>query len=142
MPSAGTHLILEMYECPADLLNDRALVERALREATAASGCTLINQQTHRFEPQGVTGLALLAESHISIHTWPEANYAAADVFTCGHKADPEKACGYLVRTFQAGKHTLTKLERGEWIAAMKPELFEEYPEPRLEQVVEAEAAT
>ena len=142
MPSAGTHLIVEMYDCPADLLNDRAFVERALREASAESGCTLIKELTHKFAPQGVTGLALLAESHISVHTWPEANYAAADVFTCGHKADPEKACRYLVRAFEAGQHTLLKLDRGELIASLKPDLFREYPEPKTEQAVPAAAAT
>ena len=140
MPSAGEHYILELYDCPADRLNDRAFVERALREATAESGTTLIKELSHRFSPQGVTGLALLAESHISIHTWPEANYAAADVFTCGHRASPAKACEYLIQAFGAGKHTMMKMERGELIATMKPELFEEYPEPQEGHVVKAAA--
>jgi S-adenosylmethionine decarboxylase len=126
-----------MYDCPAELLNDARFVELALTQATAESGCTLIKHLVHKFEPQGVTGLALLAESHISIHTWPEANYAAADVFTCGHKADPGKACAYLVRIFQAGQHSLMKLERGELVASQKPELFAEYPQPNLEPQVE-----
>ena len=137
MPSAGEHYILELYDCPAGLLNDRAFVERALREATAESGTTLINEIVHKFHPQGVTGLALLAESHISIHTWPEANYAAADVFTCGNKAKPAKACEYLIRSFQAGQHTMTQMQRGELVARMKPELFEEYPDPQAEHAVE-----
>jgi S-adenosylmethionine decarboxylase len=67
---------------------------------------------THRFDPQGVTGLALLAESHISIHTWPESGYAAVDVFTCGDHTMPERACQVLQTALGASRHKLTSFRR------------------------------
>lgn len=108
----GLHCILELYKCPSDLLDDMALVQDAMRKAAHHAGSTLLNEVCHRFEPQGVTALALLAESHISIHTWPELGYAAVDVFTCGDTADPEQACLYLVQALQAADHQLSILQR------------------------------
>jgi S-adenosylmethionine decarboxylase len=72
-----------------------------------------MGEVTHQFEPHGVTALGLLAESHISIHTWPEYGYAACDVFTCGQTANPQQACQYLVCVFRAARHSLTKMVRG-----------------------------
>lgn len=109
----GSHCILEMYECPSDLLDDLEHVRAALRQAAKLSGSTLLGETAHRFEPQGVTALGLLAESHISVHTWPELGYAAADVFTCGTECKPERACEYLVKALQAGRHELRHIERG-----------------------------
>lgn len=108
----GLHCILELYGCPAHLLNDALLIRDLLREAANQARSTLLNEVFHQFEPQGVTALALLAESHISIHTWPELGYAAVDVFTCGDTADPETACQYLIEALQATQHTLSKLYR------------------------------
>jgi S-adenosylmethionine decarboxylase len=76
------------------------------------AGATLLNLITHRFEPQGVTGLALLAESHISIHTWPESGYAAVDVFTCGDHTMPERACQVLSEELSAARHKLKSFRR------------------------------
>jgi len=108
----GTHCILELYDCPALLLNDALFIRAALREAAHQARSTLLSETIHQFEPQGVTALALLAESHISIHTWPEAGYAAVDVFTCGEHTDPEKACEYLIHSLRASWHSLQKLQR------------------------------
>jgi S-adenosylmethionine decarboxylase len=72
-----------------------------------------MGEVSHKFHPQGVTALGLLSESHISIHTWPEHGYAAADVFTCGDRANPQRACNYLLKAFEATRHSLTKLVRG-----------------------------
>ncbi len=113
MANIGTHCILEMYGCPAELLNDEQFVTQAIREATEYGLATLMGEVSHQFTPQGVTALGLLAESHISIHTWPEYGYAAADVFTCGNRANPQKACNFLLERFQASRHSLTKLVRG-----------------------------
>lgn len=107
------HCIVELYGCPEHLLNDREFVQRTLREAAAQGLSTLITDVAHQFTPQGVTALGLLAESHIAIHTWPEHRYAAADVFTCGHRADPVRACEYLVRAFRARSHSLRTIPRG-----------------------------
>ena len=105
---------MEMYDCPADRLDDVACVLQALRTAAKHARSTLLSERHHRFEPQGVTAIALLAESHISIHTWPELGYAAADVFTCGAHTDPAAACQTLVQLLGAERHDLRKLSRGE----------------------------
>ena len=107
--ASGKHCILELYRANSSKLNDEAFVREALAEAARVSNATLLDISTHKFEPQGVTGFALLAESHISIHTWPEHEYAAVDVFTCGDTTDPELACTYLMSQFEArSKHILT----------------------------------
>ncbi|MBI4585714.1 MAG: adenosylmethionine decarboxylase [Planctomycetes bacterium] len=111
--ATGLHCILELYRCPLELLNDAAFVKEALREAVKRASSTLIEEVVHQFRPQGVTAIALLAESHISIHTWPELAYAAADVFTCGSRVRPEEACRYLASAFMAREHSLIKLPRG-----------------------------
>ena len=85
----GKHCILELYDCDKSKLDDEAFLRTTITTAAKRAGATLLNLITHRFEPQGVTGLALLAESHISIHTWPERGTAALDIFTCGDKARP-----------------------------------------------------
>ena len=100
----GRHCILELYECDHAKLNDEAFIRTTITSSAKISGATLINLVTHSFKPQGVTGLALLAESHISIHTWPEIGYAAIDIFTCGDHTMPEKACKLLFKDFSA-KH-------------------------------------
>jgi S-adenosylmethionine decarboxylase len=108
----GTHCILELYDCSAELLNDAAFIKKALQEAARQSRSTLLGEVLHQFEPQGITALVLLSESHISIHTWPEMGYAAADVFTCGQHTQPEKACHYMIQAFQARRYELCQLPR------------------------------
>ncbi len=108
----GKHCILELYECDEYKLNDEAFVRTTITTAAKVAGATLLNLVTHRFEPQGVTGLALLAESHISIHTWPENGYAAVDVFTCGNHTMPEKACQVLYTELAARRFSLQRLRR------------------------------
>ena len=108
----GKHCILELYGCEQSKLNDEAFVRTSVNSASKIAGATLLNMITHTFEPQGVTGLALLAESHISIHTWPESKYAAIDVFTCGEQTMPEKACKFLAKEFCAEKYSLESFSR------------------------------
>ena len=96
----GRHCILELYQCDHARLNDEAFIRTSITSSAKIAGATLINLVTHSFKPQGVTGLALLAESHISIHTWPEIGYAAIDVFTCGDHTMPEKACELFAKDF------------------------------------------
>lgn len=113
MPSAGRHCMIELWGCPPEVLDDPAAVRVAMLAAIAASRCTLLSECSHRFAPQGVTIVGLLAESHISIHTWPEHGYAAADVFTCGTEGEPEAACLELVRALGAARHELRTVARG-----------------------------
>ena len=108
----GKHCILELYDCDVNKLNDEAFIRTSINAAAKLAGATLINLITYRFEPQGVTGLALLAESHISIHTWPEKGYAAVDVFTCGDHTMPEKACEVLRQELMASKFSLRTINR------------------------------
>ncbi|QVL52503.1 MAG: adenosylmethionine decarboxylase [Cyanobium sp. M30B3] len=110
--TVGKHCILELYACDSSRLDDEAFLRDTITSAAKRAGATLLNLITHRFEPQGVTGLALLAESHISIHTWPESGYAAVDVFTCGDHTMPERACAVLAAELGAGTHKLTSFRR------------------------------
>jgi S-adenosylmethionine decarboxylase len=109
----GTHCILELYGCSYDLLNDVLFVRESIEQASRQSLSTLLKLTSHQFFPQGVTAVGLLAESHLSIHTWPENGYAAVDIFTCGENAKPEQACTYLTQRFGATKHNLLVLRRG-----------------------------
>lgn len=121
MPSIGSHWILEMYECPPEVIDDLELVREALRQAARAARSTLLYEVAHAFEPQGVTALGLLAESHLSVHTWPELGYAAADVFTCGEHATPKAACEHLAAALRAGRWDLRHIERGAAAPAERP---------------------
>jgi len=108
---AGTHLLIDLWDCRN--LDDLSLVERVLREAVGACGATLLNLFLHHFgEEQGVSGVAVLAESHISIHTWPERGYAAIDIFMCG-RCDPHAAIPVFKRHFASGSVRLTEAKRG-----------------------------
>jgi S-adenosylmethionine decarboxylase len=108
----GKHCILELYDCDPSRLDDEAFIRTTITSAAKGAGATLLNLITHQFQPQGVTGLALLAESHISIHTWPESGYAAVDVFTCGDHTMPEQACAILCSELQAKRHALKSFLR------------------------------
>ena len=110
--TVGKHCILELYGCDSAKLDDEAFLRDTITTAAKRAGATLLNLITHRFEPQGVTGLALLAESHISIHTWPESGYAAVDVFTCGDHTMPERACQVLAEELGATGQKLTSFRR------------------------------
>ncbi len=108
---AGTHLTIDLWG--AKRLDDLHFIERTMREAVAATGATLLRIDLHHFEPNGgVSGVALLAESHMSIHTWPERGYAALDVFTCG-TCEPHKAVHVLKRAFEPETVQVNELKRG-----------------------------
>ena len=110
----GVHAIIELYDCPYALLNDENYIRNAICRAARASGTHLLELTSHHFCPQGVTALGLLAESHISIHTWPEAGYAAADLFTCGRQSLSVAVTQVLIGLFKAGRHSAKYLPRGE----------------------------
>lgn len=109
----GRHCVLELYGCSEAVLNDHELIRNALREAAEAAGATFLGEVSHQFTPQGVTALALLAESHISIHTWPETGYAAADVFTCGDHTMPQRACEHLANALKPRSYEIQQFARG-----------------------------
>jgi S-adenosylmethionine decarboxylase len=111
---AGAHLIIDLYD--AERLDDLHHVEQALRTCVEEAGATLLHIHLHPFDPTGVSGVAVLAESHISVHTWPEAGYAAFDVFMCGD-AQPEKCVEVLRKAFNPGKTAVSELLRGREVA-------------------------
>src|SRR5690349_10259526 len=112
---AGTHLILDVWD--ACSLDDERVIERALRDSAAAAGATLLHLHLHRFEPNGgISGVAVLAESHISIHTWPERGYAALDVFMCGN-ANPDACVPVLRDAFVAKRVAVGEHLRGLGVA-------------------------
>lgn len=109
----GLHLLLELYDCPAERLNDPAAVESAVRGAAADAGATIVQSAFHHFSPQGVSGVLIIAESHITMHTWPEKGYAAVDLFTCGHREVLENAADRLLERFAPTHHERRLIERG-----------------------------
>ncbi len=119
--TCGTHCILEMYDCPGELLNDRDHVVKSICKASRHGLATLLKHVSYKFHPQGVTALCLLAESHISIHTWPEKGYAAVDIFTCGNTANPRLACDYMIDAFQSGRQNLRVIPRGMFAPGEQP---------------------
>ena len=109
---AGTHLLLEFWG--AKNLTRLKLVERALSAAVKACGATLLEMSLHRFSPYGgISGVAVIKESHLSIHTWPEFKYAAIDIFTCGNRATPHKALAYLREVYRPQRVEVREIERG-----------------------------
>jgi len=113
LEARGIHCIAELYDCPSRLLNDETFIKGALGVAVERGMATLLHEVSHKFHPQGVTALALIAESHVAIHTWPEVGYAAVDVFTCGDHSSAENACGYLAEALQCERYSVKKLQRG-----------------------------
>ena len=111
---AGAHLIVDLYE--AERLDDIDHIEDALRRAVDAANATLLHIHLHHFEPNGgVSGVAVLAESHISIHTWPEAHYAAIDIFMCG-RANPDACVPVLREAFKPKNIAVSELLRGQGV--------------------------
>ena len=114
------HLLLELYRCDFDKLNDESFLRCSLNRAAKLAKAKVLNLISNKFEPQGVTAIALLAESHISIHTWPESNYSAVDIFTCGKHMLPELASQYLIEVLKAEEHNLRVIERNPPLAVFE----------------------
>jgi S-adenosylmethionine decarboxylase len=109
----GKHLLLELKCCDKEVLNDVSLLRKALLAAADECGATILGESFHQFSPQGVSGVVIIAESHLFIHTWPEYGYAAADIFTCGNSVQPEKAAQVLVRQLGSRNHSMVEMRRG-----------------------------
>jgi len=107
------HLLLELKICNEEVLDNLDFLKDCLNEAAIQSGATVVGESFYHFSPHGVSGVVNIAESHISIHTWPEYRYAAVDVFTCGDDVDPEKAATLITERLGAQSHSLIELRRG-----------------------------
>ena len=92
MNALGRHILAEFYECDTDILNDAQRIENYMKRAALECGATIVSSTFQTFNPHGVSGVIVIAESHLAIHTWPEYGYAAVDVFTCGETVDPAVA--------------------------------------------------
>ena len=109
----GKHAIIEYYGCNHESLNDIPLLRSALITAAEIAGATVIESLFHEFSPYGITGVVVVAESHLSIHTWPEYGYAAVDVFTCGETIDNHKAVEFIKTEIGAKKYEVVEFQRG-----------------------------
>ncbi len=108
----GQHVLAEYYGCPNFILNDENAIRAMLQEAAVAAGATVVATVFHRFTPHGVSGVVVIEESHLSVHTWPESGYAAVDFYTCGD-CEPSRAYEVLRRALQAERSELLTVERG-----------------------------
>ena len=113
MNALGRHILAEYYECEVEILNNLELLERSMREAVLKSGATIIDSTFHRFSPHGVSGVVVIAESHMALHTWPEYAYAAVDFFTCGDRVDPWKAFDHMKQELESSKNSTKEVKRG-----------------------------
>ncbi len=117
MNALGRHILLELEDCNRELLNDLGFLKSTLREAAKECGATVLGETFHKYQPQGVSGVVTIAESHLFIHTWPEYGYAAADIFTCGNSVEPEKAAKLLIERLGSKNHSLIEIHRGLLVA-------------------------
>ena len=109
----GTHLLLELRDCEPNQLDGLSFVRETLVSAAEELGVTILSESFHQFSPQGVTGILSIAESHISIHTWPEHRYAAVDIFTCGDSFEPSKAGELIIRRLNSRSPEVIVIKRG-----------------------------
>jgi S-adenosylmethionine decarboxylase len=113
MQGLGRHILAEVYGCEFRILNDLDEIREILVSAALSAGAEVRETAFHRFSPQGVSGVVVISESHIAIHTWPELGYAALDVFTCGERVDPWAVVDAIVREFGSKQVTATEVKRG-----------------------------
>ena len=114
MDALGTHLILELKDCRRELLTDLDFLRSTLLSAAVEAGTTVMGDSFHYFDPyDGVSGVVIIAESHLSIHTWPEYDYAAVDIFTCGSALLAGKAVDLLVSALESRNTSIVELKRG-----------------------------
>ena len=110
----GNHVLADFYGCNGKLINNRETVERFMQDAAIHCGATIVNTTIHEFNPIGISGVVVIAESHLAIHTWPEYNFIALDAFTCGTLINPHDAINYLFSRFEAKEKKIHSCPRGD----------------------------
>lgn len=125
----GRHILAEMYDCQETLLDNVQQVEEAMVSAALGAGAEIREVAFHKFSPHGVSGVVVISESHLAIHTWPELGYAAVDIFTCGETVDPWHAYRLLVEAFGPVRVTATEVRRG---------MFEQLPKIPIQVPVQS----
>ena len=113
MEALGRQILVEFYDCKEHNINDVEYIESSLIKATKASNATIISHNFHKFSPYGVSGVVVIAESHVAIHTWPEYNYAAVDIFTCGDTIDPWVIQEHLKEFLESKNVSSMEMKRG-----------------------------
>ena len=121
MNALGRHLLIELFDCDPDVINNLEAVKGALVEAAKRAQATIVDVVFHEFNPFGISGVVVIAESHLSIHTWPEYRYAAVDIFSCGDVLQPEIAASYLVEQFAAERTSIVEMQRGMFLNSAVP---------------------
>lgn len=114
MDALGIHVLAEYYDCNAEILNDSRKIELCMNDAAEVAGATVVSSAFHTFNPHGISGVVVIAESHLSIHTWPEYGYAAVDIFTCGEVVDPWKAFARLKESLESTHYSTIEMKRGQ----------------------------
>jgi len=117
----GRHLLLELFDCDAEAINSLETVKASMVEAAKRAQATIVDVVFHEFNPFGISGVVVIAESHLAIHTWPEYGYAAVDVFSCGDVLQPQVAADYLVEQLGAARASVVELQRGIFLSARAP---------------------
>ena len=121
MQALGRHLLLELFDCDAEAINSLDTVKTSMVEAAKRAQATIVDVVFHEFNPFGISGVVVIAESHLAIHTWPEYRYAAVDVFSCGDVLQPQVAADYLVEQFGAARASVVELQRGIFVNHGRP---------------------
>jgi S-adenosylmethionine decarboxylase len=129
----GRHLLLELFDCDAEAINSLDTVKATMVEAAKRAQATIVDVVFHEFNPFGISGVVVIAESHLAIHTWPEYRYAAVDVFSCGDVLQPQVAADYLVEQLGAARASVVELQRG---------IFVNHPRKLLHKPAEAPVAS
>ncbi len=117
MNALGRHLLVELHDCDREVINNLDFIREIMIKAAKDCGAVVLGDSFHRFSPQGVSGVVVIAESHLSVHTWPEYGYAAADIFTCGVSVDPQIAAEVLIEGLGCRNPNLTEVQRGILVA-------------------------
>lgn len=128
MDTLGRHLLAEYFDCDREVLEDLDAVERLLNDAARAAQVKVVASRFHRFRPHGVTGVVIVEESHLSVHTWPEAGYAAADFFTCG-EGHPDRAHEVLAQGLGAARSEVMRVRRGVSLTGQSMEVVNHHSE-------------
>lgn len=113
MSALGRHILAEFYGCPAEILSNLEQIKQQMLSAALEAGAEVRETVFHQFSPQGVSGVVVISESHLAIHTWPEFGYAAVDIFTCGQTVNPWVSCNYLKQAFSARNMSAREIKRG-----------------------------
>jgi len=113
MKALGIHLLIEFWSCNRQKIDNLDYLEKIMSEAAVSAGATVLKTAFQDFNPQGVSGVVVIAESHLTIHTWPEYGYAAVDVFTCGSTVDPWEAARFLKHELEAEEMEVKDFARG-----------------------------